>query len=67
MKIHSQARIGINTIIISPAGITIGQRSVVNDNCVIDGSGGVTIKNDVSISAFCKIYSCTHKIESVFF
>lgn len=51
MKIGPKARIGINTVIISPKGITIGCRSVINDHCVLDGSGGITIKNDVSISA----------------
>lgn len=30
-------------------------------------AGGITIKNDVSISAFTKIYSCTHKTDSDFF
>lgn len=67
MKIGPKARIGINTVIISPKGITIGCRSVINDHCVLDGSGGITIKNDVSISAFTKIYSCTHKTDSDFF
>lgn len=45
MKIGPKARIGINTVIISPKGITIGCRSVINDHCVLDGSGGITIKN----------------------
>lgn len=67
MKIHPLARIGINTIIISPEKITIGDRSVINDNCVIDGSGGVVIHKDVSVSAFTKIYSCTHKTDSKIF
>ena len=38
MKIHESARIGINTVIVSPGGIEIGMRSVINDNCFIDGS-----------------------------
>lgn len=54
MKIKKDARIGIGTIIISPEKISIGLRSVVNNNCVIDGSGGVIIEDDVSISAFSK-------------
>lgn len=36
-------------------------------NCFIDGSGGVCIGNDVSISAFSKVYSCSHKTDSPFF
>ena len=42
-------------------------RSVINDNCFIDGSGGVCIGNDVSISAFSKVYSCSHKTDSPIF
>lgn len=67
MKIGKDARIGIDTIIIAPSGIEIGDRSVINDHCMLDGSGHIIIKNDVSISSFCKIYSCTHKTESDFF
>lgn len=67
MKIHESARIGINTIIVSPRGISIGRSSVINDNCFIDGSGGVFIGEDVSISAFSKIYSCSHKTDSTIF
>lgn len=44
MKIGPKARIGINTVIISPKGITIGCRSVINDHCVLDGSGGLQSK-----------------------
>lgn len=67
MSIHKTARIGINTIIVSPKGIKIGKRSVVNSNCFIDGSGKVLIGKDVSISAFTKIFSCTHKTDSEIF
>ena len=67
MKIHESARIGINTVIVSPRGIELGMRSVINDNCFIDGSGGVYIGNDVSISAFSKVYSCSHKTDSPIF
>ena len=34
MKIGPKARIGINTVIISPKGITIGCRSVINDHSI---------------------------------
>ena len=32
MKIHESARIGINTVIVSPRGIEIGMRSVINED-----------------------------------
>lgn len=38
MKIHESARIGINTVIVSPGGIEIGMRSVINDNCCSSAS-----------------------------
>lgn len=67
MKISKGARIGIKTIIVGPEGISMGARSVINDQCVLDGSGGIKIGKDVSISAFSKIYSCTHRTESDIF
>ena len=38
MKIGPKARIGINTVIISPKGITIGCRSVINQQFLIPDS-----------------------------
>ncbi len=40
--------------------IHIGDRSVVNRHCYLDGRGGLTIGADVSISPECYLLSLTH-------
>lgn len=55
MKIGPKARIGINTVIISPKGITIGCRSVINDHIASFLSGAFAgISNYESENAKCK-------------
>ena len=61
MEIASDARIGIGTVIVNPSGIRIGKRSVVNENCFLDGRGGLKIGRDTSISAYTKIISASHR------
>lgn len=58
------SRIGIGTIVICPQNIRIGARTVVNENCVLDGRGGLLIGHDTSISMFCKVLSASHDMES---
>ena len=67
MKIGKGARIGLYTIIIAPQKIELGERSIINHSCFVDGSGKVIIENDVSISCFAKIISCTHSTRSEIF
>lgn len=50
MTIGRGSRIGINTIVVSPRGITLGERAIVNEMCYLDGRGGIRIGNDASIS-----------------
>lgn len=64
LRIGKDARIGIGTIVICPKGIKIGNRSVVNENCVLDGRGGLTIGHDTSLSMFSKVLSASHKLNS---
>ena len=37
---------------------------MVNENCVLDGRGGLTIGHDTSVSMFCKILSASHDMDS---
>lgn len=67
MQLGKDARIGIRTMVICPQNIKIGARTVVNENCVLDGRGGLSIGHDTSISMFCKILSASHDMESVDF
>lgn len=64
LRIGKDARIGIGTTVICPKGIKIGDRSVVNENCVLDGRGGLTIGHDTSLSMFSKVLSASHKLNS---
>lgn len=67
VSLGKDSRIGLNTIIVSPKKITLGSRSIINNGCYLDGSGGIQIGNDVSISSDVKICSATHKIDSDIF
>lgn len=61
MHLHENARIGIGTVVICPHNISIGERSVINENCFLDGRGGLKIGRDTSISAYTKILSASHR------
>lgn len=67
MQVGKDARIGIGTMVICPQNIKIGAKTVVNENCVLDGRGGLSIGHDTSISMFCKILSASHDMESADF
>jgi maltose O-acetyltransferase len=47
--------------------VRIGDRSVVNRNCLIDNRGFVEIGSDVSIAREVQIYTAGHDLESPFF
>ncbi len=61
LTIGRNVRIGIGTIVINPSGIKIGDRSVINENCLLDGRGGLIIGHDTSISSYTKIITASHK------
>lgn len=63
MTIGKGARIGIGTIVLNPMGIKIGDRSVINENCMLDGRGGLTIGHDTSISSYARVITASHKCE----
>lgn len=64
MQIGKNARIGIGTVVIWPRDIRIGNRTNINENCVLDGRGGLVIGHDTSISMFSKILSASHRADS---
>lgn len=67
MQIGENARIGIGTIVVCPQNIKIGSRVNINENCVLDGRGGLTVGHDTSVSMFSKILSASHKADSSHF
>lgn len=64
MKLGKKARIHMKTIIINPWNISIGERTVINEFCFIDGRGGLCIGNDVSISINSTILTASHETHS---
>lgn len=66
MKIGKKARIGINTVVLNPESITIGERTIINENCHLDGRGGLIIENDTSISFGTTIITATHDSKEEF-
>jgi acetyltransferase-like isoleucine patch superfamily enzyme len=49
---------------IAPWGVKLGHHSVVGDHCRLDGRSGLTIGNNVDVSAETVIYTLEHDIES---
>lgn len=60
MKIGKRSRIGIRTTIVYPKGIKLGEGVIINEDCYIDGRGGLKIGNNTSISIYCKIITASH-------
>ncbi len=64
MKIGKDARINIGAVIDHPQNIVVGDRSVINENAYLDGRGGLTIGQDVSISIYSKVITASHEKDS---
>lgn len=60
MKIGKGSRILLGTRVMNPANIVIGERTIVNEDCLLDGRGGLIIGNDVSISIQSMILTDSH-------
>ncbi|MED4054187.1 acyltransferase [Niallia taxi] len=62
--------IGKNTTILRPTffynpfNVKIGNNCAINDNVVLDGRGKLTIKDNVNISPYVKIYTAEHDVNS---
>ena len=67
MQLGKGSRIGINTVVVCPQNIKISSGTIVNENCVLDGRGRLTIGRDTSISMYSKILSASHKLDSPVF
>lgn len=64
MKIGKYCRIGLGTIVIYPKQIRMGDRVIINEHCFLDGRGGITVGDNVSISIYSKIITASHDINS---
>lgn len=64
MKIGAGSRVGINTIVVEPQNIVIGERTIINEFCYLDGRGGIVIGDDTSISIQTMFSTGTHNMRS---
>lgn len=63
MKIGKGSRIMMHVRIYAPHKIVIGERSVINEWCYLDGRGGITVGNDVTIATFSKLITAAHSVD----
>lgn len=66
LKIGKKSRIGIGTKVVTPSGISIGERTIINEMCYLDGRGGITIGDDTSISFGTTIITGSHRANNDF-
>mgnify|MGYP000106572635 FL=1 len=64
MKIGKHSRIYMKCIVRVPWRIKIGTHTVINENCYLDGRGGLEIGDNVSISFFSIIITASHNSKS---
>ena len=66
IKISKKASIHLRTYIIG-RDIEIGENSVINRNCLLDGRSGIKIGQNVSISPDVHLITGSHRVNSEFF
>lgn len=64
MKIGKHSRILMKTTIVCPHKICIGERSMVNENCYLDGRGSIIIGDDVTLATYTKLITGSHNIDN---
>lgn len=63
MKIGKGSRIMMKTVVYCPHKIVIGDNSMINECCYLDGRGKIEIGNNVTIATFTKLISASHNID----
>lgn len=67
MKLGKDAKIMKGVFVLAPQGIKIGEDSVINNGCRLDGRGGLCIGRNVNIAFDVHIYSMSHDYNDPFF
>ncbi len=67
MKIGKKSRIMMHVRIYAPHKIIIGERTVINEWCYLDGRGGISIGNNVTVATFSKLITAAHSVDDQFF
>ena len=61
MKIGKKSKILMGLYVYDPWKIKIGNNVYINENCFLDGRGGLIIEDNASISIYTKILTGTHQ------
>ena len=64
MKIGKYSHISMGCFVYCPWKISIGNETYINEKCVLDGRGGLTIGNYVNLSYGSAIFTGAHDIKS---
>jgi maltose O-acetyltransferase len=67
LKIGKHSRIMMKTIVTVPWKIKIGDHTIVNEYCYLDGRGGLTIGDNVNIALYSMLVTGTHNHKTVTF
>lgn len=67
MKIGKGSRLMMSTKIYMPHKIRIGNYTYINENCYLDGRGGLKIGSNVTIATYSKLITGSHNIDDNFF
>lgn len=62
MKIGKGSRIYMKCKVRSPWNIRIGNNTIINEECYLDGRGSLIIGNNVSISYYTVIITASHEL-----
>ena len=63
MKIGKGSRVLLKTRVYCPQKITIGDYTIVNEYCYLDGRGGLNIGSNVTIAVYTKVITAGHIID----
>ena len=67
MRIGRGSRIMMRCVVLSPENICIGERTIINEYCLIDGRGKLNIGNDCAISNYSKLITGSHDYRNMNF
>ena len=63
MKIGKGSRILMHCRVYSPRKIAIGNNTMINECCYLDGRGGIIIGSNVTIATYAKLITGSHNID----
>ncbi len=67
MRLGRNAKIMKGVFVLAPQGIEVGENSVINNGCRLDGRGGLRIGRNVDVAFDVHIYTMSHDYNDPFF